>query len=127
MKYLLDSNIIIDFLKGALNTNVYEFLLPIIDDEVILSIISKMEILGFNFENENEENIYKTFIENSLILNLYENIVNKTIEIRKNKKIRLADAIIASTAISNDYTLITRNIKDFKNINELKFLDYSEI
>lgn len=127
MKYLLDSNIIIDFLKGALTTNVYEFLLPIIDDEVILSIISKMEILGFNFENENEENIYKTFIENSLVLNLNENIVNKTIEIRKNKKIRLADAIIASTAISNDYTLITRNIKDFKNINELKFLDYSEI
>lgn len=127
MKYILDSNIIIDFLKGALTTNVYEFLLPIVDDEVILSIISKMEILGFNFDNENEENIYKTFIENSLIINLNENIVNKTIEIRKNSKIRLADAIIASTAISNDYTLITRNIKDFKNINELKFLDYHEI
>lgn len=33
------------------------------------------------------------------------------------------DAIIAATALANDFTLITRNIKDFKNIEGFKLVN----
>jgi len=42
--------------------------------------------------------------------------------IRKSKKIKLPDAILAATAIVYDLTLVTCNSDDFKNIPELKIL-----
>jgi len=46
-------------------------------------------------------------------------IVNKTIELRRKHKKKLPDIIIASTAIVHNLTLATRNIADFKNIENL--------
>ncbi len=51
MKYLLDTNIVIEFLNNSLKNNAIQFLIPIIDNESIISIISKMELLGFNFQS----------------------------------------------------------------------------
>ena len=36
---------------------------------------------------------------------------------------KLPDAIIAATAIINNFTLITHNIKDFQKITELQTMD----
>ncbi|WP_394996139.1 type II toxin-antitoxin system VapC family toxin [Emticicia sp.] len=52
---------------------------------------------------------------------LDNSIVYKTIELRRLYKIKLPDAIIAATAIVFDFTLISRNDKDFENINGLKY------
>jgi len=54
------------------------------------------------------------------VLELNENIKNKAIEVRRNYKIKLPDALIAATALVHDLELITRNTKDFENIKELK-------
>ena len=44
-------------------------------------------------------------------------ISNQTIMIRRIfPRIKLPDVIIAATALTNNYTLLTRNIDDFKNI-----------
>ena len=43
-------------------------------------------------------------------------IADKVVEIRKKGHIKLPDAIIAATAMSNELFLITRNIDDFKKI-----------
>lgn len=55
-----------------------------------------------------------------MVFNLDETIIVKAIELRRNHKTKLPDAIIAATAIVYDVTLITRNTKDFQNITELK-------
>jgi len=52
-----------------------------------------------------------------------EDIVSKTIEIRKLRKPKVADAIIAATAIVHGLTLISRNDKDFKNLPGLSFIN----
>ena len=52
-----------------------------------------------------------------------QNVVDKTIEICKQHKIKLPDAIIAATALVNNFTLVTRNIDDFKNIAGLKTIN----
>ncbi len=39
------------------------------------------------------------------------------------RQIRLADAVIAATALLNNFRLATRNVDDFKMIEELKIIN----
>lgn len=120
--YLLDTNIVIDFLGNRLTKTAREFLNPIIDDVPNLSVITKMELLGFKTTTRHYA-ILLNFAEDSKIHPLTESVVESTIEIRRQKKIKLPDAIIAATAIENKLRLLTRNISDFKNIKDLNVLN----
>jgi predicted nucleic acid-binding protein len=62
-------------------------------------------------------------MNDSIVLDLTESIVDTSIVIRKIYKTKLPDAIIAATALVYDLTLITRNVKDFQNIEGLRILD----
>ena len=54
---------------------------------------------------------------------LTEPIINRAIELRKSYKTKLPDAIIAATALVNDFTLVTRNVKDFDKIKGLAVIN----
>lgn len=121
--YLLDTNIVIYYLKAALPPKAMQLLHTIVDEQPILSIIAKIELLGFVSRNKEEQGITNLFVESSLILNLDEAIVSQTIALRKQHHIKLPDAIIAATAIVHNLTLLTRNITDFSRIQNLKLID----
>lgn len=55
-------------------------------------------------------------LDSNTVIDYIADIVNMTNRIRQKQKIKLPDAIIAVTAVINDFTLISRNTKDFKNI-----------
>ena len=122
MAYLLDTNIVIKYLNASLPKAGMDFLNTIVDAEPMLSVITKMETLGFNYKTTKAKNTIETFINGSAILDINNEIVNKTIAIRKSKKIKLPDAIIAATAIIHNLTLITSDI-DFENISVLQVID----
>ncbi len=94
----------------------------IIDDIPQISIITKIEVLRFNTIAESYR-ILQDFISESIVLNLNEIVVDSTISICRSRKIKLPDAIIAATALVNNYTLITRNVSDFKMIVGLELLN----
>ncbi|WP_461787779.1 PIN domain-containing protein [Pedobacter sp.] len=48
------------------------------------------------------------------------NIVENTISIRKSKKIKLPDELLAATVLVGGYVLLTRNVEDFKGIANLE-------
>ena len=121
--YLIDSNVVIDYLGGHLPPTSMKLMNKIIDATPQLSIISKIEILSYNFPTKQSLDITKDFINSSLIYNLNDDIVEVTIDLRKNYRIKLPDAIIAATALVNSFELITRNTKDFKKIKSLKIID----
>ena len=56
-----------------------------------------------------------------------DDIVEKTIEVRRTYKIKLPDALIAATSIINNLALVTSNIKDFKTISDLVVLKPGDI
>ncbi len=62
-------------------------------------------------------------MNDSIVLDLTKEVVDTCIQLRKNNKIKLPDAIIAATALVNNLVLISRNIADFKNIKDLQVLD----
>jgi len=117
-KYLLDSNVIIGYLAGKIPVAGMEFVSNLVDQIPNISVVSQMEVLRFNDTPENEA-ILERFINMSNIFSLNNIIAKKTIELCKQTKIKLPDAIIAATALNENFALVTRNTEDFKNIPKL--------
>ena len=126
-EYLIDTNVAIEYIGEALQEKALTMLDGIIDEQYYISVINKIELLGFSDITENEELKFQELINAADILDLDENIVNSTIEVRKKYKIKLPDAIIAATALKNELTIITRNAKDFNKIEGLAVLNPHEV
>jgi len=117
--YLLDTNTIIDYLGGKFYSNARNNLDKIIDEEINISVINKIELLSFS---KVEQNLLD-FVNESNVYRLDEDIVDQTIKIRKEHRIKLPDAIIAATALLFNFTLITNNTKDFKKLEHLNLIN----
>jgi predicted nucleic acid-binding protein len=98
MKYLFDSNILIYHLRGSLNQRGSDLILEGLTGEGAYSIISKIELLGFN-QTPAEEQQARLFLSGLQELELTSDIAEQTIQLRKNYKIKLPDAAIAATAL----------------------------
>ncbi|MCG3702296.1 PIN domain-containing protein [Aliarcobacter butzleri] len=77
--------------------------------------------MSFDF-NEFERSSVIDLLNNFTIIDTSENIALQCLKNREKKKINLPDNIIASTAQVNDLILVSRNIKDFKDL-DIKLLD----
>jgi len=115
-KYLIDTNAVINFSENKLPSKAKTFIASIIDDEPVFSIINKIELLGFSAVPD----LIVELLDSGIVIELSEQVANKTIELRKSHRLKLPDAIIAATAIEYDITLVTRNIDDFKKVKNLK-------
>jgi predicted nucleic acid-binding protein len=118
--YLLDSNVVIDYLDNKLPTNSNEFLDKIKDP--IISVASRIELSIFPNYAPEKAKILEEYINYCTILNMDEDVVLKIIELRKKYKIRDFDSIIAATALVYNFPLIT-NDKGFLNIKDLKVIN----
>lgn len=121
-QYLIDTNAVIDYLGNKFVTSSMDFMNTIIDAVPNVSVVTKIEVLGFNAPEQHNQ-LLVNFINDATVFDLTDNIVEASIEIRKKHKTKLPDAIIAAKALVYDLVLITRNISDFKNIDGLKVID----
>ena len=88
-KYLIDTNVIIDFLGNKLPKNAIDFINNI---EFYISVVTKHEVLGWKNATENQLKPLYNFIDTLNILPIDDTVIHKTIEIRQSKKINLGDA-----------------------------------
>jgi len=56
-----------------------------------------------------------------------EEIVAQAILIRRQKKIKLPDAVIAATSVVNNLTIVSRNEKDFKGLKGVKVINLHKL
>ena len=119
-RYLIDTNVVIDYFGDKLPKNAVIFFEAI---DLNFSVVSKIEVLGWFNATQNQLNPLISFMDVVNIIDLNKSVIDKTILIRQTKRILLGDAIIAATAIVNNLTLMTRNISDFKNIEGLIVLE----
>ncbi len=61
-------------------------------------------------------------VKSMIIINLDLEIAQRVGYLRRKYKIKTVDAIITSSAILTNTTLLTYNIQDFKKIKELKII-----
>ena len=94
----------------------------VIDAVPNLSVISQIELLCWKTDASKEQRV-KDFIADSTIFDITPGVISRCVNIRRNKKVKTPDAIIAATALAHGFTLITNNEKDFNNINSLKIVN----
>jgi predicted nucleic acid-binding protein len=124
MKYLWDTNSAIYYLQQQFPASAEEFMDVIIAESTpCISAITEIELLCWKVTTERDAEVLKNFIDSILIIELEQPIKLKTADIRKEHKMKLPDAIIAATATGYNLTLITRNIKDFKNIPAINLVN----
>ncbi|MBS1559459.1 MAG: type II toxin-antitoxin system VapC family toxin [Bacteroidetes bacterium] len=118
-KFLIDTNVLIDAQRKKLPRAGSLFLKQIIDKEFLISFVTYIEVLGYEDVTPSMEE----FISLATVLEIDKSTINATISIRKNHNLKLPDAIIAATALVNNYTLVTRNISDFKRVKNLQTIN----
>lgn len=120
--YLLDTNILIYYLNND------EKAIKFIDNNITkcaISTITYLEILVFPYNDEEDKKV-RDFLELFTIYEIDRKIINMAIKNYRNKKVKMADNLIGSTAKFHNLTLVTRNIDDFKNM-ELDILNIYEL
>jgi tRNA(fMet)-specific endonuclease VapC len=121
-RILLDTNAITALLQG--NTVVVEKLK--LAEWVGISVINELEFLANPELDENDKILFKNFIARVEIIDLTYSemeLLEMIVEIRKNAKIKLPDAIIAGTAIYYKAKLLSSD-SGFRKVGKLKLIEF---
>ncbi len=131
MKYFLDTNICIYFLKG-ISEKLHKKFLQINPNDIKIPSIVKAELLyGVEKSEKKKENL--NFVNKFLfpfeIIPFDDPVSESYAKIRfalekKGNIIGPNDLIIASIVLSNKGTLVTNNIKEFKRVKGLKIVNW---
>ena len=108
MKAVLDSDVLIDFLQGvdAAAVEISRY------DDPCYSVVSWMEVMT-GAENDAERYAAETLFESMRRVELSAEIASRAVDLRRQLRLKLPDAIVLATADREGCNLVTRNAKDF--------------
>ncbi|MBI2443991.1 MAG: type II toxin-antitoxin system VapC family toxin [Candidatus Magasanikbacteria bacterium] len=114
-RLLLDSNIVIGILNNSLSS---ENLTSA--EDIFISAVTVMELYALAGISAGEERVIDRFIAAIGILPVSTAVARQAGTLARTRRQGKPDLLIAATALVYDLTLLTRNIKDFKNVAGLK-------
>jgi predicted nucleic acid-binding protein len=115
---LVDTNIILYLLRGN------DTLQDILQGKTIyISFITELELIGFQQITVEEEQQVQALLDECVILPLTNEMKKVYVSLRKTYQLKLADAMIAATAISSGIPLITAD-KQFRKVTEINLIAY---
>ena len=131
MKYLLDTNIISEFISKIPNEKVIDYILSLDEYDLYLSVITIGEIkTGIEkLDDGSKKNKLLYWLENDLLNRFQNRIVDIDTEVmlqwgtinqrlkQLGKPLPIMDSLIGATSEVKGFILITRNEKDFQNLN----------
>ena len=105
---LFDTNILIDHLNGVIKATreITRSKSPAI------SVITWVEVMT-GAASSGEEAILRAFLSNFQCLEMTREVADRAAVIRRQKRLKMPDAIILATAEAAGRVLVTRNVKDF--------------
>lgn len=115
---LADSNILINFLNGD-----HENITLFSQNTIFISVITKIELLSAPLKEEELLKV-KKFIQNNFnLIFINEAIAEKSAFLRRQFKLKTPDAIIAATAIENQFEFLTEDKELIKKLGqEINFI-----
>ncbi|NOQ37142.1 MAG: PIN domain-containing protein [Methylococcaceae bacterium] len=126
MNYLLDTCVVSELIKPKSDTKVISWIEQTKEQQLYLSVLTLGEIekgiakLPLSSRKSN----LKTWLEQDLMLRFENRILNLTPKIarywgslqgeleKQGKAMAIVDGLIATTALTHNFTLVTRNVKD---------------
>ncbi len=100
MDYLLDTNAVIYLQQGRL-------LEPLPVGFYGISVITEMELLSFTGLNETQTAWLKKFIGAVTSIQLDVKVKDRAIQLRRENRLKIPDAIIVASALVHDVALVT--------------------
>lgn len=122
MSWLYDSNVFIYHLNGQLGESGAELLRTGLLRGGAYSVISRIEVLGFPQPDEQLAMADALFARLTPVP-VDEAVIVETVRLRRNRKIKIPDALIAASALTRRLPLVTHNLADFRAIDGLTLID----
>lgn len=116
---IVDTNIILYLLKGS--DTLANFLQG---KNLHISFITELELIGFRDISSREERAIESLLAECFIVPLNTSIKKEYIQLRRKYSLKLADAIIAATAMAIDLPLFTAD-KQFGKIKYLSLIQFN--
>jgi predicted nucleic acid-binding protein len=116
---LLDSNILIYGASGE-----FAALDEILDrTDLAAASVTRIETLGYHRLSGTERHWLEAAFASMRILHLDEAVASRAIALRQERRMALADAIIAATALVHALPFVTRNADDFRHVAGLELIN----
>jgi predicted nucleic acid-binding protein len=129
VKYLLDTCVVSELISKSPNVGVTDWLNGQDSDHLFLSVVTIGEIQrGISkLSDTGRSNKLKEWLEDELMLKFDSRILPLDVQVMQGWGILIAglekiglkmpviDSLIAATAVSLSFTIVTRNVKDFDN------------
>lgn len=109
MKAVFYTNILVDYLNGEAAASKE---LSLYDGRII-SIITYIEVL-VGAKTPEEEHLIRGFLSSFSVRELSHSIANRSIDLRKNYRLKIPDAVVYATARDEACLMVSRNTKDLK-------------
>ena len=91
--------------------------------DLAVASVSRIETPGYHRLSDAERRGLEAAIARMTVLALEDTVVERAISLRQERKMALADAIIAATALVHQLPLVTRNVDDFKHVAGLEIVN----
>jgi predicted nucleic acid-binding protein len=131
LNYLLDTNVVSEWVKPRPDANVVRWLAEIDDDSVYLSVITFAEIRQGVYETPpgRHRDSLQLWLEDDLVLRFEDRILDVNLAVaevwgslmaqssKMGMNLNVVDAFIAATAKVHAVTLVTRNAKHFEKLD----------
>ncbi|GAB3497067.1 hypothetical protein GCM10027341_16830 [Spirosoma knui] len=122
---IVDSNIITYSIQPDY-TRLLNYLVNKID-EIHVSSITKLEVLGFYKLDDSEKSQFRQFFDLITVLPISHEVITEAIRLRQQRKRSLADSIIAATALLYSLPVLTHNVADFADIDDLQLIALADV
>ena len=131
MRYLLDTCVVSDFVKGEANTS--QKLKSVSPEDIAVSAITSMELKYVLANNPQRavkiQPLIDSFLSSVTILTFGEEEAKQTAQIRNFLKqagtpIGAYDVLIGATAITHNLILVTANVREFERIPNLQIQNW---
>jgi toxin FitB len=137
MKFLLDTNVVSELSNSRPNSQVEEWLVNAVDTDLYISCVTLAEVAkGITILPAGKRRVAsQQWLDERLrpwfdgrVLSIDATIAERAgVAIGESqiqgRTMSLADALIATTALVYDLTLVTRNVKDFTHLTDLQILN----
>lgn len=107
---LVDTDVFVDHLRGARR-------LRLETESVAYSVVTRSELFA---GREGDEGLVRALLAPFVELIVSRGVAERAGRMRRETGLRLPDALIAATALEHKLTLVTRNLRDFVQVEGLQ-------